>query len=208
MSSRGSLYVISGPSGSGKSSLANRALEEISNLRFSVSHTTRKPRSGERDTREYFFVSEEKFQEMVEENGFIEHACVFGFYYGTSEESVESLRREGCDVLLDIDVQGARLVRESHPEAVLIFVFPPSLEELTRRLKGRKSDDESAITRRLNTAKEEINAYRNYQYVMINDDYEESVAELKAIIQDAGSAFRLENRKDRAEEIIKTFWEN
>ena len=141
MSSRGSLYVISGPSGSGKSSLANRALEEIPNLRFSVSHTTRKPRSGEQDAKEYFFVSEEKFQAMVEENGFIEHACVFGYYYGTSEQSVESLRREDCDVLLDIDVQGARQVRESHPEAGLIFVFPPSLEVVTQRLKIESFQD-------------------------------------------------------------------
>ena len=145
---------------------------------------------------------------MVEESGFIEHACVYGYDYGTSEESVEALRQEGFDVLLDIDVQGGRQVRESHPEAVLVFVFPPSLEVLTRRLKDRKSDDENVITRRLNTAKEEINAYRKYQYVIINDDYEESVSELKAIIQDTGSAFRLENRHDRAEEIIKTFWEN
>ena len=208
MSSRGSLYVISGPSGSGKSSLANRALEEIPNLKFSVSHTTRKPRPGEQDSVEYFFVSDREFQEMVQEGGFMEHACVFGYYYGTSEANVESLRQAGYNVLLDIDVQGGRQVRQTHPEAVSIFVFPPSLEVLTRRLKDRNLDDERVITERLGMAKEEVNSYRNYQYVIINEDYEESVAELKAIIQDAGSDFRIENRKERAEEIIKTFWES
>lgn len=208
MSSRGSLYVISGPSGSGKSSLANRALEEIPNLKFSVSHTTRGPRPGEENSVEYFFISGEEFEEMVQAGDFMEHACVFGHHYGTSEAHVETLRRAGYDVLLDIDVQGARQVRESHPEAVLIFVFPPSLEVLTRRLRNRNLDDESVITKRLSIAKDEINSYRIYQYVIINEDYEESVGELKAIIQDAGSDFRLENRKKRTEEIVKTFWEN
>jgi guanylate kinase len=208
MSSRGSLYVISGPSGSGKSSLANWALEEIPKLRFSVSHTTRKPRPGEQNSVEYFFVSEEEFKEVVQEGGFMEYARVFGYYYGTSETNVETLRQAGFDLLLDIDVQGARQVLEAHPEAVLIFVFPPSLEELTRRLRDRNLDDESAITKRLSIAKEEINSYRSYQYVIINEDYEKSVNELKSILQDVGSDFRLDNRRERAEEIIKTFWES
>lgn len=208
MSSRESLYVISGPSGSGKSSLANAALKEIPNLKFSVSHTTRKPRPGEENSVEYFFISTEEFEEKAQAGDFMEHACVFGYHYGTSEFNVESLRREGYDVLLDIDVQGARQVRESHPEAVLIFVFPPSLEVLTRRLRDRNLDDESVITKRLSVAKEEIKSYRIYQYVIINEDYEKSVGELKAILQGAGSDSRLENRKERTEEIVKTFWEN
>jgi guanylate kinase len=207
MSSRGSLYVISGPSGSGKSSLANRALEEVPNLKFSVSHTTRKPRPGEQDSVEYFFISEEKFEEMVEAGEFMEHACVYGYYYGTSEVNVETLRREGYDVILDIDVQGGRQVRKSHPEAVLISVFPPSLEVLTQRLRDRNLDDESVITKRLSIAKDEVNSYRSYEYVIINKDYEESVGELKAVLQGAGSDFLLENRKGRTEEIIKTFLE-
>ncbi|MEE8349825.1 MAG: guanylate kinase, partial [Acidobacteriota bacterium] len=149
MSSRGALYVISGPSGSGKSSLAKRALEEIPNLQFSVSHTTRPPRPGEQDSVEYFFVSPEEFQAMIGEGAFMEHACVFGHHYGTSESYVETLREAGTDVLMDIDVQGARQVRKAHPEALSVFVFPPSLEVLTRRLKDRKLDDESVITRRL-----------------------------------------------------------
>jgi guanylate kinase len=207
MSSRGSLYVISGPSGSGKSSLANRALEEIPNLRFSVSHTTRKPRPGEQDSVEYFFVSEGRFEEMVQAGDFMEYACVFGHYYGTSEVNVEALRQGGFDVLLDIDVQGGRQVLKSHPEAVLIFVFPPSLDVLTRRLRDRKSDDESVITKRLSIAKDEIKSYRTYQYVIINEEYEESVGELKSIMQAAGSDFLLENRKEQTEKIVKTFWE-
>ncbi len=208
MSNRGALYVISGPSGSGKSSLAKRALAEIPNLQFSVSHTTRPPRPGEQDSVEYFFVSPDKFQEMVREGAFMEHACVFGHHYGTSEAYVETLREAGTDVLMDIDVQGARQVRKAHPEALSVFVFPPSLEVLTLRLKGRNLDDESVITRRLSVAKEEINSYRSYQYVIINEDYEESVSELKAVIQNAGSDFSLEHRKERSEAIIQTFRES
>ncbi|MEE2822600.1 MAG: guanylate kinase [Acidobacteriota bacterium] len=205
MSNRGGLYVISGPSGSGKSSLANRALAEIPNLKFSVSHTTRKPRLGEQDSVEYFFVSEKEFKEMVQVGDFMEHACVFGHHYGTSKAHVETLRCAGHDVLLDIDVQGARQIHEAYTEAILIFVLPPSLEVLTCRLKERNLDDMSVIVNRLRIAKKEINSYRKYQYVIINEDYEKAVGELSAIIRDAGSDFRLDNRKERAEEIIKTF---
>lgn len=208
MSNRGGLYVISGPSGSGKSSLANRALAEIPNLEFSVSHTTRKPRLGERDSVEYFFVSEKEFKEMVQVGDFMEHACVFGHHYGTSKAHVETLRCAGHDVLLDIDVQGARQIHEAYTEAILIFVLPPSLEVLTCRLKERNLDDMSVIVNRLRIAKKEINSYRKYQYVIINEDYEQAVGELSAIIRDAGSDFRLDNRKGRAEEIIKTFGGN
>ena len=203
MSNKGSLIVISAPSGSGKTSLANRALEEIPKLKFSVSHTTRKPRPGERNQVEYFFVSEEEFEEMIEQDTFLEHARVYGNYYGTSRAFVDEQLSVGYDVLLDLDVQGATQVKKSYPEAILVFVFPPSLEVLKTRLKNRGLDDPRIIDKRLRIAKEEIQCYTNYQYVIINRKIEESLVELKSIIQ--VSACRLEKRKKLAAEIIKTF---
>ncbi len=202
MSNKGTLIVISAPSGSGKTSLANRALEEIPKLRFSVSHTTRKPRPGERDQVEYFFVSEKEFEEMIGQGTFLEHARVYGNYYGTSRAFVDEQLSVGYDVLLDLDVQGAAQVKKSYPEAILVFVFPPSLEVLKTRLKNRGLDDPSIIDKRLRIAKKEIQRYTDYQYLIINREIEESLVELKSIIQVAGC--RLEKRKDLAAEIIKT----
>ena len=195
--------MISAPSGSGKTSLANRALEEIPKLKFSVSHTTRKPRPGERDQVEYFFVSEKEFEEMIGQGTFLEHARVYGNYYGTSRAFVDEQLSVGYDILLDLDVQGAAQVKKSYPEAILVFVFPPSLEVLKARLKNRGLDDPSIIDKRLRIAKKEIQRYTDYQYVIINREIEESLVELKSIIQVAGC--RLEKRKDLAAQIIKTF---
>lgn len=203
MSNNGNLIVISAPSGSGKTSLANRALEEIPKLKFSVSHTTRKPRSGERDQVEYFFVSEKEFEEMIGQGNFLEHARVYGNYYGTSRAFVDEQLSVGYDVLLDIDVQGAAQVKKSYPEAILVFVFPPSLEVLKTRLKNRGLDDPTIISKRLRIAKKEIKCYTNYQYVIINRKIEESLVELKSIIQVSGC--RMEKRQELAAEIIKTF---
>ncbi len=203
MSNKGNLIVISAPSGSGKTSLANRALEEIPQLRFSVSHTTRKPRPGERDQVEYFFVSEQEFEEMIEQDTFLEHARVYGNYYGTSRAFVDEQLSVGYDVLLDLDVQGAAQVKKSYPEAILVFVFPPSLEVLKERLKNRGLDDPSVIDKRLRIAKREIECYADYQYVIMNGEIDESLGELKAIIQVASC--RMEKRKELAAEIMKTF---
>lgn len=203
MSNKGNLIVISAPSGAGKTSLANRALEEIPQLKFSVSHTTRKPRPGERDQVEYFFVSEKEFEEMVEQDTFLEHARVYGNYYGTSRAFVDEQLSVGYDVLLDLDVQGAAQVKKSYPEAVLVFVFPPSLEVLKERLKNRGLDDPSVIDQRLRIAKGEIKRYADYQYVIINREIEESLGELKSIIQVSGC--RMEKRMELAAEIMKTF---
>ena len=203
MSNKGHLIVISAPSGSGKTSLANRALEEIPKLKFSVSHTTRRPRPGERDQVEYFFVSEKEFEEMLGQGTFLEHARVYGNYYGTSRAFVDEQLSVGYDVLVDLDVQGAAQVKKSYPEAILVFVFPPSLEVLKTRLKNRGLDDPSIIDKRLRIAKKEIQRYTDYQYVIINREIEESLVELKSIMQVAGC--RLEKRKDLAAQIIKTF---
>jgi len=203
MSNKGNLIVISAPSGSGKTSLATRALEQIPQLKFSVSHTTRKPRPGERDQVEYFFVSEKEFEEMIEQDTFLEHARVYGNYYGTSRAFVDEQLSVGYDVLLDLDVQGAAQVKKSYPEAILVFVFPPSLEVLKERLMNRGLDDPGVINKRLKIAKREIERYEDYQYVIINGEIEESLGELKSIIQVAG--YRMEKRKDLATEIMKTF---
>lgn len=203
MSSRGNLFIISAPSGSGKTSLAHRVLSELDILTFSVSHTTRKQRRGEEEGVQYFFVSEETFQRMVDRDEFLEWAAVYGNYYGTSRRFVEEKLEAGVDVLLDIDIQGAFKVRRKMPDAVLIFVLPPSFEILSQRLRGRGLDDEEVIRRRLEIARSEIRHYTGYDYLVINRDLIESVAELRAII--IATRCRLGRRKDAAQEIVRTF---
>ncbi len=197
---------MSAPSGCGKTSLAKRALREMSDLTFSVSHTTRQPREGEREGVDYFFVLKNDFQKMVEQDAFLEHAHVYGNDYGTSRDFVDAKLATGYDVLLDLDVQGAAQVRERYPEAILLFVLPPSLEALQRRLRNRGLDDPGVIADRLKIARKVIQHYTNYQYVIINKEIEESLLELKSIVQVAG--YRMERRKELAEEILKTFPDN
>lgn len=203
MSSKGNLIVISAASGSGKTSLAHRVLKEMPGLRFSVSHTTRKPRAGEKDGVDYFFVSTETFEEMIRKAAFLEHAHVYGNYYGTSSQFVESQLRAGHDVLLDIDVQGAMAVKKRMSEAITVFVFAPSYDVLSDRLRKRGLDDEAVIRARLDIARGEIRCYRDYEYVIINDDIENSVLELKSIVLAARCT--MNRRRERAEEIIETF---
>ena len=219
MSNRGRLFIISAPSGSGKTSLAIRLLEEVSNLQFAVSHTTRRPRGQERHGVEYFFVSETEFETMIVEEAFLEHAHVYGNYYGTNLAFVESQLSSGTDVLLDIDVQGALKVKARRPETVLIFVFPPSFDELRSRLKRRSLDDRKVIEKRLNIAREEIQPYKEYGYLIINSEIGKSLNELKSIIMAArgepvkeddritAEYCEVENQIERAEKIILTFQE-
>ncbi len=219
MSNRGRLFIISAPSGSGKTSLAIRLLEEVSNLQFAVSHTTRRPRGQERHGVEYFFVSETEFETMIVEEAFLEHAHVYGNYYGTNLAFVESQLSSGTDVLLDIDVQGALRVKSRRPETVLIFVFPPSFEELRSRLKRRSLDDQKVIEKRLNIAREEIQLYKEYGYLIVNSEIGKSLNELKSIIMAArgepvkeddritAEYCEVENQIERAEKIILTFQE-
>jgi guanylate kinase len=219
MSNRGRLFIISAPSGSGKTSLAIRLLEEVSNLQFAVSHTTRRPRGQERHGVEYFFVSETEFETMIVEEAFLEHAHVYGNYYGTNLAFVESQLSSGTDVLLDIDVQGALKVKARRPETVLIFVFPPSFDELRSRLKRRSLDDQKVIEKRLNIAREEIQLYKEYGYLIVNSEIGKSLNELKSIIMAArgepvkeddritAEYCEVENQIERAEKIILTFQE-
>lgn len=175
------LYVISGPSGCGKSTLIRRLLNELKTVHFSVSHTTRPKRSMEFFGKDYYFVSPEEFQRMIQEGAFIEWAVVHGQYYGTSQKEIETKLHQG-DLLLDIDVQGARLFKAKHPQAVFIFVLPSRLEELKRRLEIRGENTPESIRERLATAKKEVEAYPEFDYIVINDLVEKAAQELRAII--------------------------
>jgi len=182
----GILFIISAPSGSGKSTLVNEVRKQLTGIEFSVSWTTRPPRGSEQDGREYLFTSREGFERMVAEDEFLEHAEVFGNYYGTARASLEQARREGHDLVLDIDVQGATQVRAKMPDAVSIFVLPPNPKVLRTRLRNRSRAegvvDEAEVYRRLSEARKEIENYREYGYILVNDILDRAVAQLEAIV--------------------------
>lgn len=203
MSNDGKLFILSAPSGTGKTSLANRVLHELPQLRFSVSHTTRKPRSGERHGVEYFFVNEAHFEEMIGRDEFLEHAFVYGHYYGTSKAFVEAELSRGHDVLLDIDVQGALKVKAQMPRALMVFVLPPSYAVLSDRLRKRGLDDPEVIESRLQIARDEIRFVDRYDYVIINDVIEKAVDELKSIV--LSQRCQLDRQRELVEKIVATF---
>ncbi len=182
----GILFIISAPSGSGKSTLVNELRKYVAGLEFSVSYTTRPPRGSEQDGREYHFISRSQFEAMIRGGDFLEYADVFGNYYGTAKSVLDDAARRGNDVLLDIDVQGERQVKKKMPDAVSIFVLPPSRAELESRLRKRSVSEhvnsEDVIRRRLDTARKEIENYPNYDYILINDRLEQSVDDLQAIV--------------------------
>lgn len=182
MNDRGRLIVISGPSGAGKSTVVFKAIENREDICFSTSVTTRKPRPGEVDGREYFFVDLDRFKEMVEKDELLEHAVYVANSYGTPRAYVERQMAAGLNVLLDIEVQGARQVHEKMPEAVMIFIVPPSMAELRRRLEARGTDTERAIEARLIRAGQEYAEADFYDYIIVNDDAETASRELSAII--------------------------
>ena len=182
MQEKGKLIVISGPSGAGKSTVVFKAIEGREDVCFSTSVTTRKPRPGEVDGREYFFVDPDRFKEMVENDELLEHAEYVANSYGTPRAYVEEKLEAGLNVLLDIEVQGARQVHEKMPDAVKIFILPPSLETLEKRLKGRGTDTERAIEARLIRARQEYQEADFYDYLIINDDADKAAKELSAII--------------------------
>ena len=179
---KGQLFVISAPSGTGKSTVLGEVRARLTGLGYSVSHTTRRPRPGEQEGRDYFFVDKETFKRMAEEGSFVEWARVYGDYYGTSFFSLEGQLDSGVDVLLDLDVQGARSIKEHFKESVLIFLVPPSLEVLEDRLRNRGTDGQEVIETRLKKARKEIAEFNRYDYVIINDELEQAVEEVQAII--------------------------
>lgn len=182
---RGRLYIVSAPSGAGKSSLIDALLNRFSStmpLRLSISHTTRDMRPGETQDVSYHFVSREEFETLIARDAFYEYAKVFDNYYGTSREIVEKWLDEGYDVLLDIDWQGARIIREKTPDAVGIFILPPSLEELRQRLERRGRDNEDVISDRMQKAQREISHYAEYDYLIVNDDFDRALMQLRSIL--------------------------
>ncbi|MCI6499173.1 guanylate kinase [Lachnospiraceae bacterium HCP1S3_C3] len=179
---KGVLVVISGFSGSGKGTMMKELVSNYEGYALSISATTRKPREGEEDGREYFFKTEEEFKKMISEDAFLEHACYVGNYYGTPKAYVEKMLNEGKNVLLEIEIQGALNIKKQMPDAALIFILPPSAEELKRRLIGRGTESMDVIEARLNRAKEEAEGIENYDYVIVNDKLDESVAALDNLI--------------------------
>ncbi|MBU5613203.1 guanylate kinase [Geomonas azotofigens] len=182
MKREGVLYVISAPSGAGKTSLCKEIIDIFPNLRHSVSYTTRPPRNGEVHGRDYFFVGKEEFDRMVEDGEFAEWAEVHGNFYGTSLATLKESRAEGIDLILDIDCQGARQLKGRFEGGVYIFVLPPSIEELRRRLDNRSSDSQEVIERRIHNASGEIKEARWYDYIIVNDKFSEALDQLKSVL--------------------------
>ena len=181
-SPRGNLYVVSAPSGAGKTTLVRKIMDLHPNLRFSISYTTRHARAGEVDGHDYFFLDEPVFERMRTADEFLEYAEVFGNFYGTGRQQVEKLRHEGHDVLLEIDWQGAQQVRMRQPDCCSIFILPPSLPELANRLRGRGTDSEETIKHRLGEAAADMAHWPEFDHVVINDDLDGAAASLRAIM--------------------------
>jgi len=197
------MIVVSGPSGAGKTTVLTRVIAELPDIRFSVSHTTRVPRPGEKDGVEYHFVTRREFERLISEGAFLEWAEVHEEMYGTAREEYDRAERDGVDLLLDIDVQGADQVRQRFDDAVTVFVIPPSYQDLERRLRGRGPDDEASFARRLAVAGREMSYYRKYQYAIVNLDLEASVEALKTIV--GAARLRTSRVAETAEKILSTF---
>ena len=177
------VYIISAPSGSGKSTLVNELLKKVSDLEFSISYTTRAPRGSETNGRQYYFVSRAEFEKMIEEDAFLEHAEVFGNYYGTARRFLLKAEQNGRDLLLDIDVQGAKQIQDKVPNATSIFILPPDHQTPEVRLRKRSEVSDEVIQRRLDKATSEIENYTRYNYILINDQLEDSIKLLRAIVR-------------------------
>ncbi len=218
------VYIVSAPSGSGKSTLVNELLKMVRHLDFSISYTTRAPRGSEQNGKEYFFVSRKEFEAMIAAGEFLEHADVFGNYYGTAWRFLREAETRGNDLLLDIDVQGASKIKEKVPEAVSVFILPPDREKLEWRLRHRGLDSEAVIRRRLDTARREIENYSKYDYILVNNVLEKSADQLKDIVLsvrllrsgselsgeerqlvETAQACRLEKARERVQPILASF---
>jgi guanylate kinase len=197
------LIVVSGPSGTGKSTLITCVMEGLKGIRISVSHTTRPPRKGEADGVHYHFVSPPQFQKMIERDELLEWAEVYGYQYGTARAEYDNAARDGYDLITDLDVVGAATVRRKIADAVTVFILPPTYDELKKRLRGRGKDDEAVMKRRLSHAIDEIRHYREYDYVLVNDRLEECVKELKGVIR--ANRARINRADAVAQSILRSF---
>ena len=218
------VYIISAPSGSGKSTLVNELLKKVSNLEFSISYSTRAPRGSEINGRQYYFISRPEFETMIRDGDFLEYAEVFGNYYGTARRFLREAEQKGRDLLLDIDVQGAAQIQQKLPGSCSIFILPPDRKTLEERLRKRSEDTDEVMERRLDTATREIENYERYDYILVNDQLEDSIKLLRAIVRGerllrAGQPLseeeaknvamaercRLENMRGRIKRILDSF---
>ena len=199
---KGIPFIISAPSGAGKTSICRRIRFVIPDLSFSVSYTTREKRKGEKEGEDYYFISVDAFKRMIDENLFLEWAEVHGHLYGTSRDFVIDKINRGLDCLLDIDIHGARSLKEIYPDGIFIFVIPPSVQELKSRLSGRQTENQVEIDLRINNAISEFKAFEEYQYLIINDDFSRAVEELKSII--LAERCRLQRRRSLVMNILKS----
>jgi guanylate kinase len=194
------LYVVAAPSGGGKTSLIKRLVDGLDEIEVSVSHTTRPKRQNEQHGKDYFFVDETQFMNMVNQQEFVEHARVFEYYYGTSVTQIKSKIDNGIDVVLDIDWQGAQQLRNLFNQVVCIFVIPPSIEVLDMRLKQRAQDKANVISARMQKAKQEISHYAEFDYLIINDDFEQAVVELQSIV--IANRVSIQNQAAKHEKLL------
>jgi guanylate kinase len=200
---RGNLVVVTAPSGAGKSSLVERALSRVDRLSYSISYTTRQARGAERHGVNYFFVSEDEFLKMRDRGEFVESARVHGYLYGTQRTAIEKMMGEGYDVILDIDIQGAEQIRRQMPDAITIFVLPPSREVLESRLRSRNLNSSPDLDMRLHNAVVEVHAYKDFKYVIVNDDLDRATSALEAII--IAERHRTDRQEGAALDILSTF---
>ena len=196
----GTAFIVAAPSGAGKTSLVRALLDAVPDLELSTSHTTRSPRPGEVDGKDYHFVTKETFQSLIGESAFLEHAQVFDNFYGTSQRWVESELEAGRDVILEIDWQGAQQIRQQMPDSVSVFILPPSLEALEERLRNRGQDSDEIIARRMRDARNEISHYNEYDYLIINDNFANTLEELRAII--IARRHRLDAQASRHQDVL------
>ena len=200
-SNRGLLVILSGPSGAGKDTVLKELMEENPKTKLSVSVTTRQPRAGEVDGKDYHFLSREQFEDLIRKDGVLEYAEYCGNFYGTPKAQVEAWQQEGFDVILEIEVQGAKKVMQKCPDAVSVFILPPSLQVLEKRLRRRATDSEEAVQKRLSAARGEICQAKDYDYVIVNDALEDCISDLKAVLQ--GEKCRTSRAGDLIEEVLK-----
>ncbi len=204
MTRRGHLFVLSAPSGAGKSTLIDRAIREIPNMWHSISATTRQPRDYEKEGVHYYFIEREAFQEKIEKDSFLEWAQVHGEFYGTPAAGVDNCLAEGKDVIMDLDVQGAIQTMQRRPEAITVFIMPPSIEVLRKRIEGRKSESEESLKLRLLNAQKEMDQRGRYEHLIVNDVFDDAYRELVAIIENTRKSGGENTRKPGGENTRKS----
>lgn len=206
--SQGNLFVVAAPSGAGKTSLVKALIDSSSNIEVAISHTTRAMRQGETSGLNYYFVKQEEFVALQHSGGFAESAEVFGNHYGTSTAEIERITQRGHDIVLEIDWQGANQIRTKIPAAKTIFILPPSMNELSSRLHGRGQDDRETISARMSEAIDEISHYREFDYILINDDFDVALNDLKRLIDGNGSDLQLDQSREALTPLLKNLLPN